>query len=461
MDNTTTGITKKQPFTSFGLSSFTKKDQEHFGQNIRLAMACVEGEIDITANLADMLELLVRYDDIQGWKSSGAKHFAEWMNLEMSICRSLSFEYLRVGRQLRKLPNTTALFRAGKLTWSKVRIIARVANADTENILCHAALDASVSEVDRLCAQYKWNKEGNGSDTDGDNQRAMQQWNSRSFTWSEASNGNTRIQLSLPPELAQVFMNGIEHVLDQKDDNTMSQSRADAAVCMAETSLQASGQHITTADRYQVIVSVDASELSTDSSNSTLSKRPTLQGATPIATESAKRIACDCSITKNLTINGEPLDIGRKARVWTAAQDRAIRDRDQHCQFYGCTETRYLQIHHIVHWADGGSTSVDNGVCLCSGCHRKVHEGGYTIEWVNNHPERIDEQFTQQQHNNDISMFEFEEQLRNNRDSFNTVRKLSPTPMAYSKAQHAHQPTVPPHPESTGLRILSDCSARQ
>ena len=105
---------------------------------------------------ADLLELLVRFDDQQAWKSSGASHCAAWMNLEIGISTQLSWEYLRVGRQLQSLPTLRSLFRVGKLSWSKVRLITRVANSDNEKTLCHAALDASVSEVKRLCEGYRW-----------------------------------------------------------------------------------------------------------------------------------------------------------------------------------------------------------------------------------------------------------------------------------------------------------------
>ena len=79
----------------------------------------------------------------------------------------------RIGRQLRSLPTTTALFSAGKLSWSKIRVIARVADAVHEKTLSHAALDASASEVNRLCDGYRWKNEHNG---DGENERALKQW---------------------------------------------------------------------------------------------------------------------------------------------------------------------------------------------------------------------------------------------------------------------------------------------
>ena len=46
----------------------------------------------------------------------------------------------------------------------------------------------------------------------------------------------------------------------------------------------------------------------------------------------------------------------------------------------GCTHRRYVDAHHIHHWADGGTTRLDNLVQLCRRHHRLVHEGGYTLE---------------------------------------------------------------------------------
>jgi hypothetical protein len=84
-------------------------------------------------------------------------------------------------------------------------------------------------------------------------------------------------------------------------------------------------------------------------------------------------------------------------------------------------------LHPFKHWADGGTTSLQNSACPCSLHHTLVHEGGYTIERVENNDQRLNEQFMQQQHSHDISMFDFEKELRNDKTSFNTVRKLTPT----------------------------------
>ncbi|ASJ73254.1 HNH endonuclease signature motif containing protein [Granulosicoccus antarcticus] len=461
--------------TSFGSDSFDADARESFGRNLRLFMSLTDGSAippdsertnperpgialpdmampaeapaiarrlkqigeDISSDMADQLELLVRFDDLEGWKTSGSRHCVAWMNLELSISLQLGWEYLRVGRKLRSLPITQALFRAGKLTWSIVRLLSRVADTDNEALLCHTALDASVSDVERLVNEYRWQQDAEQNMADGENARSLQQIEARSFRWSSASNGNTLIKLSLPPEVAQAFLNSVEQSLAQleESDASMTQRRADAAILMAENSLQNAGREMATADRYQVIVSVDATELPASkpaeqdqqpSSSPIPTKRPNVNGAGPIAIETARRLACDCSISTITHQHGEPLDIGRKSRLWPPAMARAIKNRDQHCQYPGCTQTRHLQIHHIQHWADGGSTCVDNGICLCSKHHTAVHEGGYRIEHVSHLETAHEEQFIRQQAT-EQTVNEIEKALRNSRESFELVRQLDPT----------------------------------
>ncbi|MDX1434859.1 MAG: HNH endonuclease signature motif containing protein, partial [Gammaproteobacteria bacterium] len=70
---------------------------------------------------------------------------------------------------------------------------------------------------------------------------------------------------------------------------------------------------------------------------------------------------------------------GRKRRTLPVALKRALWSRDEGCSFPGCAHKRYVAGHHIEHWADGGETSLENTMLLCSRHHRLVHEGGYVI----------------------------------------------------------------------------------
>lgn len=78
--------------------------------------------------------------------------------------------------------------------------------------------------------------------------------------------------------------------------------------------------------------------------------------------------------------NGIPLDVGRKQRTVSTPLKRALYSRDRGCTFPGCQRKRYLDAHHLEHWANGGETSLDNLTLLCTHHHRLLHEGGFRIE---------------------------------------------------------------------------------
>ena len=104
-------------------------------------------------------------------------------------------------------------------------------------------------------------------------------------------------------------------------------------------------------------------------------------GGSQLPVESVRRVCCDGSVVPLVENNkGEPLNVGRKVRTVTTAIRRALWARDKGCGFPGCSNTRFVDAHHIRHWAEGGETSVENMVLLCSSHHKLVHEGGYSVQ---------------------------------------------------------------------------------
>ncbi|MCZ7534579.1 MAG: HNH endonuclease [Acidimicrobiia bacterium] len=101
----------------------------------------------------------------------------------------------------------------------------------------------------------------------------------------------------------------------------------------------------------------------------------------PVSAETVRRWACDASISRVITgTRGEPLEAGRQRRTVTGAQRRALVVRDAGCRFPGCDrQPAWCAPHHLVHWADGGPTDLDNLLLLCHRHHRLVHEGRWEI----------------------------------------------------------------------------------
>src|SRR5690606_36381617 len=95
--------------------------------------------------------------------------------------------------------------------------------------------------------------------------------------------------------------------------------------------------------------------------------------------ETARRLSCDAGLVEvRADPDGRVLGVGRRTRTVPPALRRALEVRDRGCRFPGCG-LRFTDAHHIVHWADGGETSLANCVLLCRRHHRRVHEEGWRV----------------------------------------------------------------------------------
>ena len=100
-----------------------------------------------------------------------------------------------------------------------------------------------------------------------------------------------------------------------------------------------------------------------------------------LAASTARRMCCDAGVViATVDPHGVPLSVGRKTRTISAAIKRALRLRDRTCRFPGCTHSRYVDGHHITHWANGGETALSNLMLLCGAHHTLLHEGGCRVE---------------------------------------------------------------------------------
>jgi hypothetical protein len=107
-----------------------------------------------------------------------------------------------------------------------------------------------------------------------------------------------------------------------------------------------------------------------------------VEGMGPMNAASARRIACDSKVMRAVIgANSEVLDIGRLYRTIPNQIRRALVLRDKGCAFPGCgTRPRQCHGHHVIHWANGGPTSLGNLVLLCGQHHRLMHHGNWTVK---------------------------------------------------------------------------------
>jgi hypothetical protein len=106
----------------------------------------------------------------------------------------------------------------------------------------------------------------------------------------------------------------------------------------------------------------------------------------PVST--AQRLCCDANIIGiTLGANGEVLNVGRQQRTANRAQRRALRAMYRNCAHPHCTVSfDRCRIHHIIAWAIGGRTDLDQLLPLCETHHHLVHEGNWQLTMT---PDRI------------------------------------------------------------------------
>jgi hypothetical protein len=149
---------------------------------------------------------------------------------------------------------------------------------------------------------------------------------------------------------------------------------------MAESFLAGARYSSSGGDHYLINVHTDIETLKEDGSGA----ESEIEDRGHVSAETSRRMACDCSVVHwHNSKTGEPLSVGRKTRSIPPAIRRALKRRDGGCCFPGCSCRRFVDAHHIHHWADGGETSMNNLVLLCRRHHRLVHEEGFGLNRAN------------------------------------------------------------------------------
>ena len=163
--------------------------------------------------------------------------------------------------------------------------------------------------------------------------------------------------------------------LTEQDHRTVGQRNADALVEICRRTLAADETPTSFGFPAHIAVTIGYDQLKTAVGVGTLDT------GTPIAAEDIRRYACDATVLPVLlNSTGVPLDVGRAIRVFTKELRRAVELRDLGCAFPGCDRPpSWCNVHHIIHWADGGPTSLDNGVLLCHAHHTVIHRREWTV----------------------------------------------------------------------------------
>jgi hypothetical protein len=330
----------------------------------------------INAASYNLMLLIRQFDDRLGWAKWGYRNCSEWLAWRSGISRSAAREQVRTAQALRDLPQIAMAFAEGRLSYSKVRALTRAAEPANEDLLLAYALNATATQVEARCRQIRNVRPESVND-------ARRNWERRSLSvWRNDSRGTLTMTLEVPLEVGELISQALDRAIQsgeaasgpEFDESSWHTQQADALVAIAKAYLAGgrSGQRVSTGDQYQVVVHVDESALR--AGESLRGGISASAGRSDLPIETVRRLTCDGSVVEVVeSVGGAPLSVGRKQRTIPTHLKRALWARDRGCAFPGCQHTRFVDAHHVKHWAQGGETSLDNLVLLCDHHHRPTH----------------------------------------------------------------------------------------
>ncbi len=351
------------------------------------------------------LVLIGEFDRREGFSEWGCRSTAHYLNWRVGVSMRTAFERVRVGRTLLGLPVLRGAFSRGELSYSKVRAVTKMACRENDAELVELARHATAAQIERIAAGV--------SKVRSRDRAAAKAHVERYLHYSWDADGSLLIWAKIPPEHGAVVLEALRAVIEEIDlesfvaghdtetndvvaaddecsaehsdeptdpddrvdpSDPWSARQADALVRMAETVL-ANGAAART-DRFQVAIHGDLDALYDPDGDGTFE----LPNGTTLARSTVERILCDCDTVPVLELDGTPIDTGKKSPNVARRQRRQVTARDRHCRFPGCTEARYVDVHHIVWQSRGGPTEVWNLLLLCRFHHRLIHQHHFKIQ---------------------------------------------------------------------------------
>lgn len=310
------------------------------------------------------------------WEQAGIRSPAHWLAWQAGVSLKRAKRLVPIARRQADLPVTTATFGAGSLSEDQVAEIAAYVPAAHDEEVAAFARSATVSQLHKVVREHSSTPEPAGGDGEPETRpEPADDRNEVRFGFDD--DGRWRLHASLEPQLGALVDKALaacrdaefraRHPEAAEGDRPTGVSWADALRRMTDAALVGLTGDRPAGERHQVIVHVRAGDPVT----------PTWLHLGPaLPTHVRRNLSCDATVRYLLEDDdGVPLKLGRKQRTATPQQRMVVEARDKSCRRPGCVQSRWLNIHHIDRWEDGGFTDVDRMCALCPRDHDLHHRG--------------------------------------------------------------------------------------
>ncbi len=365
-----------------------------------LRVALVEASASITAAQARLAQAMAIFRARNGEsEGSGFTSFGQWASVDLGLSSRAASALADAGDALADRPQVRAAWESGVLSTTKAQCVLGVATDASESSWCELAAEASAAQLSRIASAYRRNQRADDEAAARRQGRAAEDREAACGVWWHTRDDGLRELLAvLAPDDAAVVQAALETEIETQwradHDGTSDDAdtdgevvkaapmptakrRLDALVAVAANRLEAGAVPIVRGEHTEVVLHVDESFLRADADGGLCDAQngPDLEWA------DARRLACDARIRGLVRgADGSAVDLGRSQRLVSDKQRRLLTARDHGCRFPGCSNTRYVDAHHVIEWEDGGPTDLANLISLCNRHHRLAHHGSFRID---------------------------------------------------------------------------------
>lgn len=402
-------------------------DNEHTFEHER-SVAIMEEELAVVAgvrNAADgrLVESTARILTEELWKGAGIHTPIQWLMWQTGVSRATARRVLTVALRAEELPTVMGLLAEGRLSLDQAHAVARYTPAEYEKSVCNLALYATVPQIIRATRTYGFDLEApNPSPRE---RRGVSYGHDDDGTWwarirlaaeegalVEAALRKERDRLHEEAREAAKRAAGSEGRPDTGTDAELRVERTTSADALVSLAMGALAGLLRDTDD----ATDDDSDTGPDTDNAADGpttpdrsgtgsaagrvtprgirpkvhihlERPTgdyasgpwiaeMHGGLSLPDWLRRQLTCDSDISVVWNRDGVPLSTCSSVRTPPDRLRRLIERRDHYtCRVPGCDNRRWLHLHHIIHWEDGGATITSNLAALCPDHHRAHHRG--------------------------------------------------------------------------------------
>ncbi len=347
----------------------------------QLGAAIIRGRQVIDRIEAVNGEATRRFEKAGGYRADGSLGMVPWLRTHGKLSAGAAAEHLETARQLEQLPRTEEALARGEIGYQHAVAMARTAEhvgaaqvRKAESMLLKAAESMDPGQFVGVAKDFEHQVDAESALTEAN--RAHQR---RYLQIGEAMSGLVRIEGQVTPDAGAIIRTAIEPYAkpSKGDERTAGQRMADALleVCRRGGTGLVSGNG--GGPRPQLIITAAVDTLAG------IDGAPAgqLEWGGTVSAETVRRLACDSAITRITGLGELEWEITHASRTIPPSTRRALVARDHHCVFPGCDRPApWCDGHHLIFWADGGPTKLENLGLVCGPHHRKVHEEGWTLK---------------------------------------------------------------------------------